>query len=330
MKQRISAHWPRLQDRSLRLAATALAACMMCFVYGPASAVPILYGDQTGDHVVYLAVTEETADGVSLLGPPLVSGNSLDFNPVGFDANAAGAGDSGTTTGDLEFTLVAKPGRRLDMLVVNSSGATTLAGSDSSPDTRSQVTAGGMLRISEVDFGSIPPIDVSFSLTISPSGGTYHLNTDGGGGPVYFTQWSGSVTIDLASILLANAITAEGVTRMSIDMNNSLLARSHVDTSAQISVLDFAATAGTRNLGDYNSNGMVDAPDYAVWRDTLGSSTDLRANGDNTNNVIDVNDYAVWSQHFGEGAGSGGVAVPEPTAIPFAIVAFSLIRRVRR
>ena len=34
--------------------------------------------------------------------------------------------------------------------------------------------------------------------------------------------------------------------------------------------------------GDYNGNGVVDAADYTVWRDTLGSTTDLRANGDST------------------------------------------------
>ena len=34
--------------------------------------------------------------------------------------------------------------------------------------------------------------------------------------------------------------------------------------------------------GDYNANGTVDAADYTIWRDTLGSTTDLRANGDNT------------------------------------------------
>jgi arabinogalactan endo-1,4-beta-galactosidase len=32
------------------------------------------------------------------------------------------------------------------------------------------------------------------------------------------------------------------------------------------------------NVGDYNRDGVVDAADYTVWRDTLGSTTDLRAN----------------------------------------------------
>jgi hypothetical protein len=322
MKRRISAHWLSLRDRSLSPLVAAFASCLVVLVTELSLAVPIPYGDRTGDHVIYLEVTEDTADGVPLVGPPIVSGNSMDFNPVGFDASAVGAGASGTTVGDLSFTMVAKPGRRLDMLVVNSAGATTLAGSDGSPDTQTQVTAGGMLRISEVDFGSIPPIDVNFSLTFNPSGGTYHLNADGGGGPAFFTQWNGSVTINLEQILLANAITAEGVTRMSIDMNNSLLAGSRVDTSAQIGVLDFAATARTLNRGDYNSNGMVDAPDYTIWRDTLGSTTDLRANGDDTNSLINVKDYTVWRQHFGEGAGSGSAAVPEPAAIVLAIIVF--------
>ncbi|MEX2172272.1 MAG: hypothetical protein WD851_23330 [Pirellulales bacterium] len=68
-------------------------------------------------------------------------------------------------------------------------------------------------------------------------------------------------------------------------------------------------------VGDYNNNGTVDAADYTVWRDTLGSTTNLAADG-NGNNVIDAGDYGVWKQNFGRtsGTGSGGM-VPEPTAL---------------
>jgi PEP-CTERM motif len=65
---------------------------------------------------------------------------------------------------------------------------------------------------------------------------------------------------------------------------------------------------GSGPLGDYNHNGVVDAADYVVWRDTLGSTTDFRANGSNDGasmDVIDQADYDVWRNAFGQGAGSG-------------------------
>jgi 3D (Asp-Asp-Asp) domain-containing protein len=72
--------------------------------------------------------------------------------------------------------------------------------------------------------------------------------------------------------------------------------------------------------GDYNGDHVVDAADYTVWRDTFGSTTDPRANGDDTGTsagVIDQADYIVWMNNFGmtspgSGAGAGAAAVPEP------------------
>ena len=68
--------------------------------------------------------------------------------------------------------------------------------------------------------------------------------------------------------------------------------------------------------GDYNGNGTVDAADYTVWRDTIGSTSDLRADG-NGDRMIDEDDYNMWKSLFGttydSGAGSGS-AVPEPTS----------------
>jgi hypothetical protein len=68
--------------------------------------------------------------------------------------------------------------------------------------------------------------------------------------------------------------------------------------------------------GDYNFNGVVDAADYSVWRDTLFSTTDLRADGSSESTpgapdgVVDAFDYAWWKANFGsvygEGAGSRG------------------------
>lgn len=45
--------------------------------------------------------------------------------------------------------------------------------------------------------------------------------------------------------------------------------------------------------GDYNGNRVPDLADYTVWRNTLGSTTDLRADG-NHNNIVDAGDYQAW------------------------------------
>ena len=63
--------------------------------------------------------------------------------------------------------------------------------------------------------------------------------------------------------------------------------------------------------GDYNRNGMVDAPDYNIWRDTFRSTEDLQADG-NGNGVIDAADYNIWRDNFGREAGT---AVPEPSSL---------------
>jgi hypothetical protein len=64
--------------------------------------------------------------------------------------------------------------------------------------------------------------------------------------------------------------------------------------------------------GDYNFNGVVDAADYSVWMDTLGSTSDLRADGDGDGGV-DADDHGVWVSHFGETLelGAGGMGQGE-------------------
>ncbi len=50
--------------------------------------------------------------------------------------------------------------------------------------------------------------------------------------------------------------------------------------------------------GDFNSDYSVGAADYSIWRDTRGSTTDLRADT-NGNGVVDDADYKYWKQNFG-------------------------------
>jgi len=77
-------------------------------------------------------------------------------------------------------------------------------------------------------------------------------------------------------------------------------------------------------LGDFNGDGTVSAADYTVWRNTLGSTTDLSADG-NGNKVIDESDYEVWRSRFGTTLGGGGAStsnvVPEPSEVALMCLA---------
>jgi hypothetical protein len=78
--------------------------------------------------------------------------------------------------------------------------------------------------------------------------------------------------------------------------------------------------------GDYNHDDRVDSADYVVWRNALGSTTELRADGSG-NHLVDEDDYNVWWANFGAifdessgGATGTSAAVPEPSMF---IVAFT-------
>jgi hypothetical protein len=86
--------------------------------------------------------------------------------------------------------------------------------------------------------------------------------------------------------------------------------------------------------GDYSSDGIVNAADYTIWRNTRGQTgTGLLADG-NRSGAIEAGDYTVWKVNFGQaGAASGiGASVPEPGAsayLYFIATAFLAGRKPR-
>ncbi len=98
-------------------------------------------------------------------------------------------------------------------------------------------------------------------------------------------------------------------------------------------VVKAALASITPLAGDYNEDGVVDAADYTVWRDSFGQSgSGLAADGDGSG-TIDDGDYTIWKTHFGETAGAGSLtgtaAVPEPTGFVLLMIG-SLILLLRR
>lgn len=68
--------------------------------------------------------------------------------------------------------------------------------------------------------------------------------------------------------------------------------------------------------GDFNGDGYVDAADYTVWRNNLGTSEDgsvLTGNG--TGGIVDSADYELWSNNFGNSLPAfSTTAIPEPAS----------------
>lgn len=81
----------------------------------------------------------------------------------------------------------------------------------------------------------------------------------------------------------------------------------------------FSDSAAPRPSGDFNYDGVVDAADYTVWRDNIGSNSHLDADGD-FDGVVGVPDYELWKSSYGSSGGgsswtSEGATVPEPEAL---------------
>jgi hypothetical protein len=88
--------------------------------------------------------------------------------------------------------------------------------------------------------------------------------------------------------------------------------------------------------GDFDSNGVVDAADYVIWRKSVGQiGTGLAADA-NRDGSVTAADFDIWRSHLGQIAspGSGSVAdsaVPEPaTLISISIAILAILSRSRR
>jgi hypothetical protein len=239
--------------------AVAAAAAAALMTTPTARAATFNHGSFSGSDYTFVKVAESTSEPGALFGAPTVSGNSLDFNPLGYRATAADGGvDSAAGNLVLGVATKKKNGPGINSITINESGDTTLLGNvpPGSMGTASAVFTSGVLDIHEVDGDPINHISVPFSFTFNPSGGTYFLGTDGGGGPLFNTQFAGSVTLSVDQILIANNITGSA-SRVSLDLNNVLNAVSQAGTSASMAKLDFGLVVHNPEPGALSVGGVA-------------------------------------------------------------------------
>jgi hypothetical protein len=116
---------------------------------------------------------------------------------------------------------------------------------------------------------------------------------------------------------------------------NSLLTTEQVSTVFQTQFPKPLATI----LGDYDRNGRVETSDFAVWRKSFNSRTNLAADGNN-NGIVDNDDYMIWRRNFGNDAAgsalgtaqgapflaSGGIPEPASAGIVLSTLALLILR----
>ena len=179
-------------------------------------------------------------------------------------------------------------------------------GSNSAPTPVASGTAAGTAVYNQYGENAVPA-DITLAGGLSPYG------TMAQGGNVY--QWEESAS---------NSPSAARVLRGGVySYNSSVLLSSFLTYSPPtppgghavgFRVASVAEPSGL--LGDFNTDGRVDAADYVVWRKELGTT-------------YTQTDYDVWRAHFGQsapgaGSGSGAIAnsaVPEPTTLALLMFA---------
>jgi hypothetical protein len=98
-----------------------------------------------------------------------------------------------------------------------------------------------------------------------------------------------------------------------------------VNVEATINVIGY-------NFGDYDLNGVINASDYAVWKQAFGGASATGFADGNRDGVVNAADYTVWRDAFA-GSGGGGAAagvVPEPAACWLALAALTTFLGLRR
>jgi len=102
---------------------------------------------------------------------------------------------------------------------------------------------------------------------------------------------------------------------------NESTGETHTTYFNNIEILTTPAAPGLD--GDYNNDGTVNAADYVLWRNVVGTSTDLP--NDPNPVPIDADQYNTWRANFGKPLSGGGSAVPEPSSLMLVVIGLGLV-----
>lgn len=210
--------------------------------------------DAAGD-VMFLDVEENNAYTTSLFSPepgtgsPVAIGNSIRFNPQGFQAGASGG--TTATTSTVEMLLMARPGKTVNNLFVRELGDYTLSGLTGGAASV-EVAGTFSWTIQEVNSSAVTlPTQVT-PLTVvggtGPNGGM--LSRPGDDGTAL--PWTGSALLDFDAYLSANSIPGS-VTKVLVEFENNLEATADNVSNAFIKKKEIGGFAIAANVPEPSS-----------------------------------------------------------------------------
>lgn len=150
---------------------------------------------------------------------------------------------------------------------------------------------------------------------------------------INFVNWGDGAAITTANIDLAHAA---GMELHVWTVNSTGRMQQLIDLGVDGITTD--DPEGLRELvpfapADFNSNGVVDADDLAIWKTGFGTATGAtRATGDADNDGdVDGGDYLVWQQQFTVDSATAGAlaSVPEPSAATLTALALAAAAIIR-
>ena len=200
-------------------------------------------------------------------------------------------------------------------------------------------------NLSDTDFYSFSVLNPSkLGAVLTPRGGVFTQGSaDDGETPTTFDAnarnnlaisiFASNGTTLLATASLGAAGVAETIANLLLPAAGTYFARiTGADDTVQLYQL--ALTPTQVLLGDYNNNGVVDAADYSVWRNSQGQNVTLGTGADgNFDGQITAADFSVWRSNFGKtlssGSGTGSLFadsnVPEPGTFCLAALGIALV-----
>jgi cyclophilin family peptidyl-prolyl cis-trans isomerase len=144
-----------------------------------------------------------------------------------------------------------------------------------------------------------------------------NLDAQNGGFTVFGRVLGGGMSV----VDAINALQDYDLDGMDSTLFDAVPLKSNSGTLVQNLIYINSVTTLNYPKGDYDFNGVVNANDYTVWKNSFGSTAAAEADG-NGDGKVNAADYTIWRDSLNQmgGPGSGAAAgVPEPRSLLLAL-----------